>query len=207
MTHKFIQCILNSFAYATCALKCVCVFVLGRSRGGLQKSSHLPLSESRRSKLWERTEETHEIVFSCYFSPLLTGEKFQDRSQAAADSFGNGDRTKWSSSRQTRVRRESSLTLFPFPSSFPWVLSRAVKVSERWVTEVSCHLDTMLCVPGFRWVFLNALLHTVAPWGAQRPDRPRQCDAPKSVSQLGHVFWYEGLNSLMQKLYFSWQIS
>ncbi|CAF93407.1 unnamed protein product [Tetraodon nigroviridis] len=61
----------------------------------------------------------------------------------------------------------------------------------------------MLCVPGFRWVFLNALLHTVAPWGAQRPGRPRQCDAPKSVSPLGHILWCEGRNALTQKLHFS----
>lgn len=79
------------------------------------------------------------------------------------------------------------------------MLRRVVKVSERWVTEVSCHLDTMLCAPGFRWIFLNAVLHTVAPWGAQRPGRPRQCDAPKSVSSLGHFLRQ---NTLMQKLFF-----
>lgn len=45
------------------AYACVCWGGVG---GGQHKSSHLPLSESRRSKLWERTEETHEIVFSCY---------------------------------------------------------------------------------------------------------------------------------------------
>ena len=43
----------------------------------------------------------------------------------------------------------------------------------------------MVCLPGFGWVFLSAVLHAAAPWGAGRPDRPRQCDAPKSVSRVG----------------------
>ncbi|XP_056235204.1 metalloprotease TIKI2 [Seriola aureovittata] len=47
----------------------------------------------------------------------------------------------------------------------------------------------MICLPGFSWVFLSALLHTVAPWGAQRPDRPRQCDAPKSQSDMNSFLW------------------
>lgn len=48
----------------------------------------------------------------------------------------------------------------------------------------------MVCAgPGLCWVFLSALLHTAAPWGAQRPDRPRQCDAPKSQSDLNSFLW------------------
>uniref|UniRef100_A0A3B4U0E3 Metalloprotease TIKI n=1 Tax=Seriola dumerili TaxID=41447 RepID=A0A3B4U0E3_SERDU len=47
----------------------------------------------------------------------------------------------------------------------------------------------MICLPGFSWVFLSALLHAVAPWGAQRPDRPRQCDAPKSQSDMNSFLW------------------
>lgn len=54
-----------------------------------------------------------------------------------------------------------------------------------WLSPVSAHLGTMVCLPGFSWVFLSALLHSVTPWGAERPDRPRQCDAPKSVSRVG----------------------
>ncbi|XP_034035695.1 metalloprotease TIKI2 isoform X2 [Thalassophryne amazonica] len=48
----------------------------------------------------------------------------------------------------------------------------------------------MVCVPGFGWVLLGALLHPVAPsWGADRPDRPRQCDAPKSQSDMNSFLW------------------
>lgn len=47
----------------------------------------------------------------------------------------------------------------------------------------------MACLPGFNWVFLSALLHAVAPWGAHRPDRPRQCDAPKSQSDMNSFLW------------------
>ncbi|KAI9547581.1 Metalloprotease TIKI2 [Dissostichus eleginoides] len=47
----------------------------------------------------------------------------------------------------------------------------------------------MACLPGFSWVFLSALLHAVAPWGAHRPDRPRQCDAPKSQSDMNSFLW------------------
>ncbi|XP_029988698.1 metalloprotease TIKI2 [Sphaeramia orbicularis] len=47
----------------------------------------------------------------------------------------------------------------------------------------------MVCPPGFSWVFLSALVHTVAPWGAHRPDRPRQCDAPKSQSDMNSFLW------------------
>lgn len=66
MTHISVQCIFNSLQWDLCTSQCVCVRVLGWSRGGaLQESSHLPLSESRSCKLWERTEETREIVFSC----------------------------------------------------------------------------------------------------------------------------------------------
>ncbi|KAM8745135.1 metalloprotease TIKI2 [Acanthopagrus schlegelii] len=47
----------------------------------------------------------------------------------------------------------------------------------------------MVCLPGFSWVFLSALLHTAAPWGAHRPDRPRQCDPPKSQSDMNSFLW------------------
>ncbi|XP_059196643.1 metalloprotease TIKI2 [Centropristis striata] len=47
----------------------------------------------------------------------------------------------------------------------------------------------MVCLRGFSWVFLSALLHNVAPWGAHRPDRPRQCDAPKSQSDMNSFLW------------------
>ncbi|XP_026161358.1 metalloprotease TIKI2 [Mastacembelus armatus] len=47
----------------------------------------------------------------------------------------------------------------------------------------------MVCRPGLSWVFLSSLLHTVAPWGADRPDRPRQCDAPKSQSDMNSFLW------------------
>ncbi|XP_067453226.1 metalloprotease TIKI2 [Thunnus thynnus] len=47
----------------------------------------------------------------------------------------------------------------------------------------------MVCLPGFIWVFLSALLHPVAPWGADRRDRPKQCDAPKSQSDMNSFLW------------------
>ncbi|XP_075944701.1 metalloprotease TIKI2 isoform X1 [Anarhichas minor] len=47
----------------------------------------------------------------------------------------------------------------------------------------------MVCLPGFSLVFLSALLHTAAPWGAHRPERPRQCDAPKSQSDMNSFLW------------------
>ncbi|XP_053178435.1 metalloprotease TIKI2 [Scomber japonicus] len=47
----------------------------------------------------------------------------------------------------------------------------------------------MVCLPGFIWVFLSALLHPVAPWGAQRRDRPKQCDTPKSQSDMNSFLW------------------
>ncbi|XP_074491599.1 metalloprotease TIKI2 [Sebastes fasciatus] len=47
----------------------------------------------------------------------------------------------------------------------------------------------MVCLPGFSWLFLSALLHTVAPWGAHRPERPRQCEAPKSQSDMNSFLW------------------
>ncbi|XP_069006421.1 metalloprotease TIKI2 [Embiotoca jacksoni] len=47
----------------------------------------------------------------------------------------------------------------------------------------------MVFPPGFSWVFLSALLQTVAPWGADRPGRPRQCDAPKSQSDMNSFLW------------------
>ncbi|XP_005920923.1 metalloprotease TIKI2 isoform X1 [Haplochromis burtoni] len=47
----------------------------------------------------------------------------------------------------------------------------------------------MVVLPGISWVFLSALLHAVAPWGADRPGRPRQCDAPKSQSDMNSFLW------------------
>ncbi|KAM3619600.1 uncharacterized protein V6R79_010714 [Siganus canaliculatus] len=47
----------------------------------------------------------------------------------------------------------------------------------------------MVCLPGLRCVFLSALLHIAAPWGAHRPDRPRECDAPKSQSDMNSFLW------------------
>lgn len=47
----------------------------------------------------------------------------------------------------------------------------------------------MVCLPGFSVVFLSALLHTVAPWGAHPPERPRQCDAPKTQSDMNSFLW------------------
>ncbi|KAM8875073.1 metalloprotease TIKI2 [Spinachia spinachia] len=47
----------------------------------------------------------------------------------------------------------------------------------------------MVRPPGSSWVFLGALLHAVAPWGAPRPDTPRQCDAPQSQSDMNSFLW------------------
>ncbi|KAM9849202.1 metalloprotease TIKI2 isoform 2-T2 [Aulostomus maculatus] len=47
----------------------------------------------------------------------------------------------------------------------------------------------MVHLQGFSWVFLSALLHPVAPWGADRVDRPRQCDPPKSQSDMNSFLW------------------
>ncbi|KAM7388313.1 hypothetical protein PAMP_024499 [Pampus punctatissimus] len=47
----------------------------------------------------------------------------------------------------------------------------------------------MVCLPGFIWVFLSALLHPVAPWGADQRDRPKQCDAPKSQADMNSFLW------------------
>ncbi|XP_068599736.1 metalloprotease TIKI2 [Brachionichthys hirsutus] len=47
----------------------------------------------------------------------------------------------------------------------------------------------MVCLPGFNWVIVSALLRAVAPWGAQRPDRPRQCDLPKSQNDMNSFLW------------------
>lgn len=188
MTHIVIQCIFNSFACGTCALECVCMRVLGWSVGGAAQIVPPPSPGVKTLQ----TLGAHRGNSPKSFQQLrrVTGEKFRDRRQEAADSLGNGDRTEGSSSPPARVRREVIFNAFFF-SLFPLFLPVSAEQSRKTslegrVTEVSCQLATMLCVPGFRWVFLNALLHTVAPWGAQRPDRPRQCDAPKSVSQLGH---------------------
>ncbi|XP_008334542.1 metalloprotease TIKI2 [Cynoglossus semilaevis] len=47
----------------------------------------------------------------------------------------------------------------------------------------------MVYLPGLSWVLLSALLHTVAPWGAERPDRPRQCRVPQSQSDMNSFLW------------------
>ncbi|AWP11034.1 putative metalloprotease TIKI2-like [Scophthalmus maximus] len=47
----------------------------------------------------------------------------------------------------------------------------------------------MLCPRGLRWLLLSALLRTAAPWGARRPERPRQCDAPESQSDMNSFLW------------------
>ncbi|XP_068447478.1 metalloprotease TIKI2 isoform X2 [Clinocottus analis] len=47
----------------------------------------------------------------------------------------------------------------------------------------------MVCLPGFSVVFLCALLHSVAPWGARRPERPRQCDAPQTQRDMNSFLW------------------
>ncbi|XP_029002339.1 metalloprotease TIKI2 [Betta splendens] len=47
----------------------------------------------------------------------------------------------------------------------------------------------MVRLPGPSWVWLSAVLHTVAPWGADRAGRPRQCDAPQSQSDMNSFLW------------------
>ncbi|XP_060934728.1 metalloprotease TIKI2 isoform X2 [Limanda limanda] len=47
----------------------------------------------------------------------------------------------------------------------------------------------MLWSPGLRWVLLCALLHAAAPWGARPADRPKQCVAPKSQSDMNSFLW------------------
>ncbi|KAK2835602.1 hypothetical protein Q5P01_016086 [Channa striata] len=47
----------------------------------------------------------------------------------------------------------------------------------------------MVRVPGLSCVLLCALLHTAASWGAERSDRPRQCDAPKSQTEMNSFLW------------------
>lgn len=68
------------------------------------------------------------------------------------------------------------------------------KSALSWLLQVSNNIDGMLVLPGISWVFLSALLHAVAPWGADRPGRPRQCDAPKSVSRVGRAFLSQWLS-------------
>ncbi|XP_061894874.1 metalloprotease TIKI2 isoform X1 [Entelurus aequoreus] len=43
----------------------------------------------------------------------------------------------------------------------------------------------MVCVKGLGWVLLSALLHPVAPGGG----RPRQCDLPKTQSDMNSFLW------------------
>uniref|UniRef100_A0A3B3YK88 Metalloprotease TIKI n=1 Tax=Poecilia mexicana TaxID=48701 RepID=A0A3B3YK88_9TELE len=47
----------------------------------------------------------------------------------------------------------------------------------------------MFYSPVFSWILLGGLLQTVAPWGAGRTGRPRQCDPPKSQSELNSFLW------------------
>ncbi|XP_054646450.1 metalloprotease TIKI2 isoform X1 [Dunckerocampus dactyliophorus] len=48
----------------------------------------------------------------------------------------------------------------------------------------------MVCAQGLGWVLLSALLHPVAPWGAaERAGRPRQCDAPRTQSDMNSFLW------------------
>ncbi|XP_076009301.1 metalloprotease TIKI2 [Genypterus blacodes] len=47
----------------------------------------------------------------------------------------------------------------------------------------------MVYLQGISWVLLSALLHPVAPRGAERPDRPKQCDPPKSQSDMNSFLW------------------
>ncbi|XP_014326685.1 metalloprotease TIKI2-like [Xiphophorus maculatus] len=47
----------------------------------------------------------------------------------------------------------------------------------------------MFYLPVFSWILLGGLLQTVAPWGAGRTGRPRQCDPPKSQSELNSFLW------------------
>ncbi|KAM4628704.1 metalloprotease TIKI2 [Polymixia lowei] len=42
----------------------------------------------------------------------------------------------------------------------------------------------MVCLPGLRWFILSAFLHAAAP-----RDRPRQCDTPKSQSDMNSFLW------------------
>nr|XP_023854410.1 metalloprotease TIKI2-like [Salvelinus alpinus] len=45
----------------------------------------------------------------------------------------------------------------------------------------------MVCAPGLRWFLLTALLHAVAPLDIR--ERPRQCDPPKSQSDMNSFLW------------------
>ncbi|XP_019752024.1 metalloprotease TIKI2-like [Hippocampus comes] len=47
----------------------------------------------------------------------------------------------------------------------------------------------MACARGLGWVLLSALLQPVAPWGARTDARLRQCDAPKSQSDMNSFLW------------------
>ncbi|XP_024134058.1 metalloprotease TIKI2 isoform X1 [Oryzias melastigma] len=43
--------------------------------------------------------------------------------------------------------------------------------------------------PGLGCVLLSLLLQAAAPWSPERPDGPRQCDAPKAQSELNSFLW------------------
>ncbi|KAK6309059.1 metalloprotease TIKI2 isoform X2 [Coregonus clupeaformis] len=45
----------------------------------------------------------------------------------------------------------------------------------------------MVCSPGLRWFLLTTLLHAVAPLDIR--ERPRQCDPPKSQSDMNSFLW------------------
>ncbi|KPP72546.1 hypothetical protein Z043_108438 [Scleropages formosus] len=45
----------------------------------------------------------------------------------------------------------------------------------------------MFCQPGIRWVLMGAFLHTVSP--REHRARPRQCDTPKTQSDMNSFLW------------------
>lgn len=47
----------------------------------------------------------------------------------------------------------------------------------------------MMCARTLCWLVLSAVLSPGAPWGAKRPDRPRQCELPKSQSEMNSFLW------------------
>lgn len=52
-----------------------------------------------------------------------------------------------------------------------------------------CHLGTMECVRTLCWLFLSALLRSGTSWGVLRTDRPRQCDTPKTQTEMNSFLW------------------
>ncbi|GLD50227.1 metalloprotease TIKI2-like protein [Lates japonicus] len=115
-----------------------------------------------------------------FFSAPAAEDRTELKNRETGKSFRNQEVGRESERRRRRKgQREESIKERRENSSG----SRLSQVSKK------CHLDTMVCLPGFSWVFLCALLHAVAPWGAERRDRPRQCDAPKSQSDMNSFLW------------------